>query len=251
MGRVSGKVALVTGAAMGMGKSHSELLAREGAHVFVTDRETAAGEAVAKGIVAAGGKADFIKHDVASEDDWTKVIDTVRAKAGRLDILVNNAGILVLKPLHETSPEEFDRVMNVNVKGVYLGIRAAVPLMKESGKASIINISSIYGIAGAAMAGAYITSKGAVRLMTKSCAVDLADTGIRVNSIHPGVIDTPMTKDLLHADPETRKALLGPTLLNRPCRPEEVSNAVLFLASDEASFVHGAELLVDGGYTAN
>jgi cyclopentanol dehydrogenase len=236
---------------MGMGKTHSELLAREGAHVFVTDRDVAAGEAVAKGIVAAGGKADFIKHDVASEDDWNNAIATVRQKAGRLDILVNNAGILILMPLHDTSPVEFDQTMNVNVRGVYLGIRAAVPLMKESGKASIVNISSIYGIAGAPMAGAYITSKGAVRLMTKSCAVDLADTGIRVNSIHPGVIDTPMTKDLLHADPATRQAILGPTLLKRPCRPEEVSNAVLFLASDEASFVHGAELVVDGGYTAN
>lgn len=251
MGRVSGKVALVTGAAMGMGKTHSELLAREGAQVFVTDRDVAAGEAVAKGIVAAGGKAEFIKHDVTSESDWNNVVATVRKKAGRLDILVNNAGILILKPLHETAPEEFDMTFNVNVKGVYLGIRAAVPLMKESGKASIINISSIYGIIGAPMAGAYISSKGAVRLMTKSCAVDLADFGIRVNSIHPGVIDTPMTKDLLHTDPAIRAAVLGPTLLKRPCRPEEVSNAVLFLASDESSFVHGAELVVDGGYTAN
>ena len=115
MGRVSGKVALVTGAAMGMGKSHSELLAREGAHVFVTDRDVAAGEAVAKGIVAAGGKAEFIKHDVTSESDWNNVVATVRKNAGRLDILVNNAGILILKPLHETAPEEFDMTFNVNV----------------------------------------------------------------------------------------------------------------------------------------
>jgi cyclopentanol dehydrogenase len=251
MDRVSGKVAIVTGGAMGMGKAHSEILAAEGATVFVTDIDETVGNAAVEGIRAAGGKAKFIKHDAASEADWNAVVATVKKEAGRLDILVNNAGILILKPLHETSPEEFDQTMNVNVRGVYLGIRAAVPLMKESGKASIVNISSIYGIAGAPMAGAYITSKGAVRLMTKSCAVDLADTGIRVNSIHPGVIDTPMTKDLLHADPATRQAILGPTLLKRPCRPEEVSNAVLFLASDEASFVHGAELVVDGGYTAN
>ncbi len=251
MGRVSGKVALVTGGAMGMGKSHSELLAREGAHVFVTDRDAAAGEAVAKGIVAAGGKAEFIKHDVTSETDWNNAIATVREQAGRLDVLVNNAGILILKPLHETPPEDFDATFNVNVRGVYLGIRAAVPLMKESGKASIINISSIYGIIGAASAGAYIGSKGAVRLLTKSCAVDLADFGIRVNSIHPGVIDTPMTKGLLYTDEATRTAVLGPTLLKRPSRPEEVSNAVLFLASYESSFVLGAELVVDGGYTAN
>ena len=251
MGRISGKVVLVTGGAMGMGKSHAERLAREGGHVFVTDRDVLAGKAVVARIIAAGGKADYIAHDVTSESDWNNAIETVRQKAGRLDVLVNNAGILILKPLHETSPEEFDRTFNVNVKGVYLGIRSAVPLMKESGNASIINISSIYGIIGAPMAGAYISSKGAVRLMTKSCAVDLAAFGIRVNSIHPGVIDTPMTKDLLYAGEATRQAVLGPTLLKRPSRPEEVSNAVLFLASDESSFVHGAEMVVDGGYTAN
>lgn len=251
MGRVSGKVALITGGAMGMGKSHSELLAREGAHVFVTDRDVAAGETVVEGIVATGGHADFIKHDVTSEADWNNAIATVRQKAGRLDVLVNNAGLLILKPLHETPPEDFDLTFNVNVKGVYLGIRAAVPLMKDSGKASIINISSIYGIIGAASAGAYIGSKGAVRMLTKSCAVDLADFGIRVNSIHPGVIDTPMTKGLLYTDEATRAAVLGPTLLKRPSKPEEVSNAVLFLASDESSFVHGTEIVVDGGYTAN
>ncbi|MGF3021889.1 glucose 1-dehydrogenase [Methylobacterium aquaticum] len=251
MGRVSGKVALVTGAAMGMGKSHSELLAREGAHVFVCDLDVAKGEEVAKGIVAAGGKADFIKLDVTSEADWNGAIARVRDRAGKLDILVNNAGTLILKPLHATTNEEFDRTFNVNVRGVFLGIRAAVPLLKEGGKSSIINISSIYGIMGAPMAGAYIASKGAVRLMTKSCAVDLADAGIRVNSVHPGVIDTPMTKDLLYTDEATRQAVLGPTLLKRPSRPEEVSNAVLFLASDESSYVHGAEIVVDGGYTAN
>ncbi|MDV4146774.1 MULTISPECIES: SDR family NAD(P)-dependent oxidoreductase [Shimia] len=251
MGRISGKIALVTGGAMGMGKAHSELLAREGAQVFVTDRDAEAGETVVKNIVASGGQAEFIQHDVTQEAEWAKVISAVQSKTGRLDILVNNAGILILKPLHETTPEEFDMTFDVNVRGVYLGIRAAVPLMKKSGNASIINISSIYGIVGAASAGAYIGSKGAVRLLTKSCAVDLADSGIRVNSIHPGVIDTPMTKDLLHSDEATREAILGATLLKRPSKPEEVSNAVLFLASDDSSFVHGAEIVVDGGYTAN
>ena len=149
MGRVSGKVALVTGGAMGMGKAHCETLAREGAHVFVTDRDTEAGESVVKGIIGAGGKAEFIQHDVTLEEDWKNVISTVQSSAGRLDVLVNNAGILILKPLHETSPDEFDMTINVNVRGVYLGIRAAVPLMKETEKASIINISSIYGIVGA------------------------------------------------------------------------------------------------------
>ncbi|MGD9864797.1 MAG: SDR family NAD(P)-dependent oxidoreductase [Pseudodonghicola sp.] len=251
MGRVSGKVAIVTGGAMGMGKAHSETLAAEGATVFVTDIDETAGNAVVEGIRASGGKAEFIKHDAASEADWNTVAATVKEKAGRLDVLVNNAGILILKPAHETEPDEWDKVFNVNVKGVYLGIRACVPLMKDSGGGSIVNISSIYGIVGAPMAGAYIASKGAVRLMTKSCAVDLIEHGIRVNSIHPGVIDTPMTKDLLHSDAETRAAIMGATLFDRPCKPEEVSQAVLFLASDDASFVHGSELVVDGGYTCN
>ena len=193
MDRVKDKVALVTGGAMGMGQAHSELLAAEGAHVFVCDREAEKGMAVANGIVAANGKAEFI----------------------RLDVLVNNAGILILKPVHETTTEERDRVFDVNVRGVYFGTRAAVPLMKKSGGGSLINISSIYGMIGAPSAGAYIASKGAVRLLTKSCAVDLAPFNIRVNSIHPGVIDTPMTKDLLHSDEATRSAILGPTLLGR------------------------------------
>lgn len=251
MGRVEGKVALVTGGAMGMGRAHSELLAAEGAQVFVCDIDEAKGKEVVSAITAKGGKAEFIRLDVTSEAEWSAAVETVRARAGRLNVLVNNAGILVMKPVHETSTEEWDRVFGINVRGVFFGIRACVPLMKESGSGSIINISSIYGLVGAPSAGAYIASKGAVRLMTKSCAVDLADTGIRVNSVHPGVIDTPMTKDLLHADEATRKALLGPTLLGRPSRPEEVSQAVLFLASDGSSFMHGSEVVVDGGYTAN
>lgn len=251
MGRVSDKVAIVTGGAMGMGKTHSEILAAEGATIFVTDIDEASGKAVVEGIRAAGGKAEFIKHDVASEADWNAVAAAVKQKANRLDILVNNAGILILKPVHETEPVEWDKLFDINVKGVYLGIRACVPLMKDNGGGSIINISSIYGIVAAPMAGAYIASKGAVRLMTKSCAVDLIQYGIRVNSIHPGVIDTPMTRELLHGDPEARTAIMGATLFDRPCKPEEVSQAVLFLASDDSSFVHGSEVVVDGGYTCN
>ncbi len=250
MNRVQGKVALVTGGAMGMGKAHSETLAAEGAYVFVCDRDADAGKAAVDGIVAKGGKAEFLMLDVTKESDWAAAVDAVKAKAGKLNVLVNNAGILVLKPAHETTNEEWDSVFNVNVRGVWLGIRACVPLMKAQG-GSIINISSIYGIVGAPMAGAYIASKGAVRLLTKSCAVDLIQFGIRVNSVHPGVIDTPMTKDLLHGDAATRKAIMGATLFDRPCQPVEVSKAVLFLASDESSFMHGSEMVVDGGYTAN
>lgn len=251
MGRVSGKVALVTGAAMGMGQAHSELLAAEGAYVFVCDIDEVKGRGVVDRIGGMGGKAEFLKLDVTKESDWEQTIKTIHDRSGRLDILVNNAGILLLKAAHETTPAEWDKLFDVNVKGVFLGIRAGVPLMKDGGGGSIINISSIYGLVGAPTAGAYIASKGAVRLLTKSCAVDLAPFKIRVNSIHPGVIDTPMTKDLLHSDEATRQAILGPTLLGRACQPKEVSQAVLFLASDESSFVHGAELVVDGGYVAN
>jgi cyclopentanol dehydrogenase len=163
--------------------------------------------------------------------------------------MVNNAGILIMKPLEDTTTEDWDRIFDINVKGVFFGTKCVLPAMKKAGGGSIINISSIYGLVGAPMAAAYEASKGAVRLFTKACAADLAAYNIRVNSVHPGVIDTPMTKDLL-ADPAVKTALLGTTILKRPATPQEVANAVLFLASDESSFVDGAEMVVDGGYTA-
>lgn len=250
MNRVKDKVILVTGAAMGMGRTHSELLASEGAWVFVADRDAAEGQATVDRIRKSGGKADFIALDVTAEADWNAAIGRILNAAGRIDVLINNAGILVLKPVQDTTNAEWDRVFDVNVRSVFLGTRAVIPAMRTQGRGNIINISSIYGLVGAPGASAYQASKGAVRLFTKSCAVDLAPFNIRVNSVHPGVIETPMTKDLL-APPDQRKAVLGPTLLGRAARPEEVSQAVLFLASDESSFVHGAELVVDGGYTAN
>jgi cyclopentanol dehydrogenase len=250
MKRVQDKVNLVTGGAMDMGQSHSELLASQGAWVFVADMNQEKGQATVDGIRKQGGKADFLKLDVTSEADWNAAVGQIVERAGRIDVLVNNAGILVLKPVQDTSNEEWDRIFAVNVRSVFLGTRAVVPHMQKAGKGNIVNISSIYGLVGAPGASAYQTSKGAVRLFTKSCAVDLAPFNIRVNSVHPGVIETEMTKDLL-ANPEIRSALLGPTLLKRPAQPVEVSQAVLFLASDESSFVHGAELVVDGGYTAN
>lgn len=250
MGRVQDKVILVTGSAMGMGRAHCETLAREGARVFVADMNVEAGEAVAQEIRKQGGQADFLALDVTNEAQWTSVVNAIVAKAGRIDCLVNNAGILVLKPAHETSTEEWDRVFNVNVRGVFFGTRAVVPAMQKAGGGSIVNISSIYGIIGAPSAGAYQASKGAVRLLSKSCAVDLAPFNIRVNSVHPGVIDTPMTKDLLKNPDFVHGSVENMTLLKRPARPEEVSQAVLFLCSDESSYVVGAELVVDGGYTA-
>lgn len=250
MKRVENKVILVTGGAMGMGRSHCELLAAQGAWVFVADMNAAEGENTVDSIRKSGGKADFLQLDITQESQWNAALAQISERAGRLDVLVNNAGILILKPMQDTTNEDWDRTFNVNVRGLFLGTRAAVPLMKKAGGGTIVNVSSIYGLVGAPGASAYEASKGAVRLFTKSCAVDLAPFNIRVNSVHPGVIETQMTKAMLD-DPAIRPALLGPTLLKRPAQPIEVSQAVLFLASDESSFVHGAELVVDGGYTAN
>lgn len=248
MGRVQDKVILISGGAMGMGRAHGELLAREGAEVVLADVNTTAGEEAAAAIRAAGGKAEFVSLDVTSEAQCQQVVDGTVARHGHINVLVNNAGILLSKSLMDTSTAEWDRVFDVNVRGVFFGTRAVVPAMQKAGGGSIVNISSIYGIIGAPMAAAYQASKGAVRLMSKSCAVDLSPFNIRVNSVHPGVIDTPMTKDLL-SQPQFREAALALTLTRRPARPEEVSQAVLFLASDESSYVVGAELVVDGGYT--
>lgn len=250
MKRVQDKVILVTGGAMGMGQSHSELLASQGAWVFVADVNQTQGQSTVDGIRKNGGKADFLKLDVTQEADWNAAVNQIVERAGRLDVLVNNAGILILKPVQDTSNQEWDRIFDVNVRSVFIGTRAAIPVMQKQGGGTIVNVSSIYGLVGAPGASAYEASKGAVRLFTKSCAVDLAPFNIRVNSVHPGVIETKMTKALLD-DPAVRPLLLGPTLLKRPAQPIEVSQAVLFLASDESSFVHGAELVVDGGYTAN
>ena len=250
MKRVQGKVIIVTGGAMGMGRSHSELLASHGAWVFVADMNVELGQATVADIRKNGGKADFLRLDVTNEADWNAAVGQIIERAGRIDVLINNAGILILKPVQDTTNEDWDRIFDVNARSVFIGTRAVIPFMQKAGKGNIINISSIYGLVGAPDASAYEASKGAVRMFTKSCAVDLAPFNIRVNSVHPGVIETQMTRDLL-ADPIIRPALLGPTLLKRPAQPIEVSQAVLFLASDESSFVHGAELVVDGGYTAN
>jgi cyclopentanol dehydrogenase len=250
MKRVQDKVIIVTGGAMGMGRSHSELLASHGAWVFVADMNVELGQATVADIRKNGGKADFLRLDVTSEADWNAAVGQIIERAGRIDVLINNAGILILKPVQDTTNEDWDRIFDVNARSVFIGTRAVIPFMQKAGKGNIVNISSIYGLVGAPDASAYEASKGAVRMFTKSCAVDLAPFNIRVNSVHPGVIETQMTRDLL-ADPIIRPALLGPTLLKRPAQPIEVSQAVLFLASDESSFVHGAELVVDGGYTAN
>lgn len=249
MGRLNGKVALITGSALGMGREHAKLFASEGAKIVVTDINEQAGLENVETITRAGGEAIFIQHDVASEDDWKRVVDKAVEAYSKVDILVNNAGILLSKSLEDTSVEEWDLVMNINLKGVFLGCRAIIPAMKIAGGGSIVNISSIYGIVGAPDCAAYEASKGGVRLLTKSAAVDLIKHNIRVNSIHPGMIKTEMTKGLADI-PEAAAAIAEKVLLGRMAEPEEVSKAVLFLASDDASYVHGTELVVDGGYTA-
>lgn len=212
----------------------------------VADIDSASGMATAENIVARGGRADFLPLDVTSESQWSTAVETIRARAGRIDVLVNKAGIFLTKPVCEASPKERDKIFDVNVRGTFLGVRAIIPAMREAGKRTIINVSSIYGLVGAPSAAAYIASKGAVRLFSKFCAIDLAPLNIRGNSIHPCVVETNMTKALI-SDPALRAAPLRTTLLQRPAQPDEVSQAVLFLASGEDSFITGAELVVNGG----
>lgn len=247
-GRLEGKIAFVTGGGAGMGKEHALLMAEEGATLIVSDVNETEGRQTVEEINGKGGQALFIKFDVASEAEWQAAVEQAVTTFGRVDILVNNAGILAMNSVDKTSADELDRVLDVNVKGVFYGCKHILPAMQKAGGGSIVNISSIYGIIGAPVASAYQASKGAVRILTKSVAVDYAPHNIRVNSVHPGVIRTNMTKGILENEAGT-EAILATTILRRPAEPREVSYAVLFLASDEASYVTGAELVVDGGYT--
>ena len=248
--RLAGKVALITGGASGMGQSEAAIFAREGAKVVVADiLEFEARQAVEK-IAAAGGQARFVKLDVTSETDWEAAVKATVTAFGKLDLLVNNAGISGTFDPDTLSTSAWDTLLNVNAKGVFLGMKHAVPAMRQAGGGSIVNISSISGIAGQSMVHmGYNGSKGAVRVMTKSAAVQFARDGIRVNSVHPGVLP-PMRTSRVTADPAVRAAMLKGVPMKREGRVEEVAHAVLFLASDEASYITGAELVVDGGYLA-
>jgi cyclopentanol dehydrogenase len=251
MGRVDGKVAIITGAGMGMGESHSKLFAREGACVVVSDINIEAGESTVADIVADGGKAIFVQHDVASESQWANVVDTAVETYGGVDILVNNAGIIFFASSQKTTADEWNKTMAVNLLGVHLGCQAVQPAMAKRGGGSIVNISSISGIVGMPNQAAYQASKGGVRQLTKALAVDYQQDNIRCNSIHPGIIRTPILGDLKD-DFEAARALLGPAAqqVTRMAEPIEVSYPVLFLASDEASYVNGTELVVDNGFAA-
>jgi NAD(P)-dependent dehydrogenase (short-subunit alcohol dehydrogenase family) len=248
--RLAGKVALVSGGASGMGQSEATIFAREGAKVVVGDLLEAQGRDVVDTIGKAGGQARFVTLDVTDEKSWQDAVAAAVAAFGKLDILVNNAGISGTFDPDTMSVSAWDTLMNVNAKGVFLGMKYAIPAMQKAGGGAIVNISSISGFAGQDMVHmAYNASKGAVRIMTKSAAVQNAKHGIRVNSVHPGIMP-PMRTSKASADPAWREKSLRAVPMKREGRVEEVAHAVLFLASDEASYITGTELVVDGGYLA-
>jgi 3alpha(or 20beta)-hydroxysteroid dehydrogenase len=251
MGRLEGKVALVSGAARGMGKAEAQLFAAEGARVVVCDVRDDEGQAVADGI----GESAIYRHlDVTQEDEWASVVADAKSEWGPLTVLVNNAGIAEAAPLHEMTLESYRRVTDVNQTGVFLGMRAAVEPMTEAGGGSIINISSIDGLVGMDHILSYVASKWAVRGMTKTAARELAHRGIRVNSVHPGFIYTHLAveeESMLaptHQVLDAHTARLAP--MGRTGEPEEIARLALFLASDESSYSTGSEFVADGGLTA-
>ena len=247
--RLEGKVALISGGARGMGAVEARLFAREGAKVGIADIREDAGRELAAEIGAAGGEAMFINLDVTDERQWLEAVDAVMTAYGRLDILVNNAGIYQRANVEATSGADWDRMLDINGKGVFLGARSVVPAMRAGGGGSIVNISSVAGLIGSAGATAYNASKGAVRLLTKSLAVQYAAENIRVNSVHPGPIETDML-DLVFPEEGMREQRAVNIPIPRMGSPEDVAYGVLFLASDESSYMTGGELVIDGGLTA-
>jgi 3alpha(or 20beta)-hydroxysteroid dehydrogenase len=241
MSELDGLVAIVTGAARGQGEAEARLLAAHGARVVLTDVLTDQGAAVAADI---GDAARFVAHDVSSPEGWQEVLAAATAAFGRVDILVNNAAISRPLKLEATEPEMFDQIYRVNQFGVYLGMRAVLEPMRAAGGGSIINISSVAGLRGTSTLFAYTATKWAVRGMTKSAALELARYNIRVNAIFPGVIDTPMNYD---NPPRMNEVLVKTTPMRRMGEPNEIAEAVLFLASPASSFATGAELAIDGG----
>ena len=245
--RLEGKVALITGGASGMGQSEAVIFAMEGAKVVVADVLEAEGRQVAEDL---GGMGRFVRLDVTSELAWQEAIAATLSQFGKLDVLVNNAGISGTFDPDTLSTSAWDRLMEVNAKGTFLGMKHAIPVMEKAGGGAIVNISSVSGFVGQkGIHMAYNASKGAVRLMTKSAAVQYAWSGIRVNSVHPGVMPAMRTSKAT-ADPAFREKMLAGVPMRRPGRVEEVAYAVLFLASDEASYITGTELVVDGGWLA-
>jgi NAD(P)-dependent dehydrogenase (short-subunit alcohol dehydrogenase family) len=261
MGRVSGKVALVTGGANGIGRGCALALARDGAIVVVTDLQITAGRECVALIEKAGGEALFLEHDASSEDGWIRVVGEVKSRFGKLHVLVNNAGVAVPGLVTELTLEDWRRQQAINVEGVFLGVKHSLPLMRESGGGSIINISSVAGLTGAPNLSSYCASKGAVRLFTKAVAMECAAArdGVRVNSVHPGIIETAIWDAIGAGTPgappgANRLDLDALTAVATPLgvkgHPEDIAAGVLYLASDESRYITGSELVIDGGMTA-
>lgn len=265
MQRLEGRTALVTGAARGIGAATARRLASEGAHIVIGDLLDDAGAKVVAEIAAAGGEAAYLHMDVRREPDWQAACALAQSRFGGLDILVNNAGVVFAASIAETTLEDWRKMHAINVEGVFLGIRACTPLLREGGRrlaggAAIVNLSSIAGLIGSPRMPAYSASKGAVRLLTKSVAIEFGQKKypIRINSVHPGVIDTDMGQEVVDLvmkrmatdEAAARAMLVSQHPIGRLGRAEDVANVIAFLCSDDAAFVTGSELVVDGGYTA-
>lgn len=261
--RLSGKVAIITGGASGIGAETARVFALHGARVLLTDTNAALGRNVTEEIASKGGTAAFAEQDVVSEARWAEIVAEAEQRYGRIDILCNIAGISGRDPklniqtsltagprLAEQTLEQWNKVLEINATGTFLGTKAVIPAMQRAGGGSIINISSICGIIGSHSNAAYHASKGAVRIFSKAAAIQYAPDRIRVNSIHPGFVDTPMTKPG-HSNPEIAKIRLAATPLGRFGTPADIAAGCLYLASDEAAWVTGSELVIDGGMTAN
>ena len=246
---VKGKVIMITGAGGGLGSEMARVLSRQGAKIWLLDLDAEKGQAAADEILAAGGEAWFVKTDVTSEEDWQNAVSRAVETCGRLDVLVNNAGINIRKPVEEMNIDEWCTMMKVNTGSAFLGCKYAIPVMRKQGGGAIINTSSVCGLIGHKYTPeAYTASKGAVTMLTKAIASRYGKDGIRCNSIHPSTVDTPFVQ-VLFKDPRRKAERLGEVPLGRLASAQDVANAVLYLASEEASFINGVALPVDGGVT--
>jgi NAD(P)-dependent dehydrogenase (short-subunit alcohol dehydrogenase family) len=248
MERLFNKTVLITGGAQGIGRETTVLLAKNGAKVIITDINVEIGNELKTSLVESGYDIDFFKLDVSSSQEWSSLTKNLNSKNISIDILINNAGIVDVTGILNTSEKIWDNVLDINAKGTFLGMKNIIPMMLEKGSGSIVNISSMWGIVGAGGALAYQASKGAVRTMSKSVATEHACNGIRVNSVHPGIIKTDMV--LKNTPNKIRQHIVNNTPMGREGNPEEVADLILFLASDESSYITGTEITIDGGFTA-